>query len=716
MSRIKRVLKQTVTGYIPDGSGNSSPPPLLNQIKDEPLKQEKAQEPVPFALTEGERAGERIMSQEVSKMPEEEHDEKELEDDDDEKPDCFGGLDGEGGYEDDDSRCKHCDLAEECQSESPDEGETEEPDAEEPLKPQRVKEAGPSKVESSDKPDKFTITKMVKVKTTREDGSIFMKTIPKTVGDVFTGEPPGKDDIEAILVPQYGGGEYSVINQTSKKVVKRYKFDGPARDPDEPVAEVAPQLTPISTAFQGLAAQPVQQTPQQPGVPPQPQQNPAMEKIQAALGLGSMKAVDQLTAMAAKYAEENDMDKFNRVMDALTQAMTGQKQTNSSDRLTDMMIDDRKMMMQMLLEKGKGKESSSSDIVRETMSTMKEMFGLAKEFAPQGEDTGVAMVREVSGVVKDSLKDVTDTVIQVTGSRPLKQVEEPAPEKVVYKCERCGHVVDPRFAVCPYCGVKFTGAVSTPKAQPPVVIGQTAPIETFRKPIPPLPPEVKERMDYLKRVAVFIQESHDPVVKGSALFKAAGPEEKVALLFTANFGYGNIMKLAQPWRHSNEIPEGDAIFKVIESANGRLWINKFFGSIRETAREDGFILDQGTIDHYLAEINKYSVVKFSFRPKPGPEGPASATAPPELKQVKGKTVAMSECPVCHESVPTLELQDHLFKKHPPIKITNPRAIAAIQRGAAVLPRGREESVMLPPPNSPETTAPNGNGSEEEDGT
>ena len=51
MSRVKRVLRHAVTGYIPQGTGNSAPLPLLDQIKTESkpevtelLKQEKPQE------------------------------------------------------------------------------------------------------------------------------------------------------------------------------------------------------------------------------------------------------------------------------------------------------------------------------------------------------------------------------------------------------------------------------------------------------------------------------------------------------------------------------------------------------------------------------------------------------------------------------------------------------------------------------------------------
>lgn len=84
------------------------------------------------------------------------------------------------------------------------------------------------------KSEKFTVVKMMKVTASREDGSFYVKLVPQTIGEVYVGEPPGKDDIEAILVPQYGGGEYSVINQTTKKVHKRFKFDGPPKDPEAP--------------------------------------------------------------------------------------------------------------------------------------------------------------------------------------------------------------------------------------------------------------------------------------------------------------------------------------------------------------------------------------------------------------------------------------------------------------------------------------------------
>jgi len=68
MSRFKRVLRQAVTGYIPNGTTNGVPHPPLNQIKihtksevTEPPKQEE--------------------SQELSMMP------------DEAQPDCYGDLD-----------------------------------------------------------------------------------------------------------------------------------------------------------------------------------------------------------------------------------------------------------------------------------------------------------------------------------------------------------------------------------------------------------------------------------------------------------------------------------------------------------------------------------------------------------------------------------------------------------------------------------------------
>jgi len=670
MSRVKRVLKRAVTGYIPNGPVNSIPRPPLNQIKieaksevTEPLKQE--------------------ITQELSKMPEEEHDEQELEDDDNRKPECFRDFDDTGGYDADDDECKNCDFADDCQSGSP---EKTQPDETKPDQSKvddsekRTKVVEPAS--ESEKPDKYTITKMLKMKAVREDGSFFMKTVPRGVGEVYVGEPPGKDDIEAILVPQYGGGEYSVINQSSKKVVKRYKFDGAARDPDEPVPEI-PQVAPMAALFQGV--QPQQAQPgQQPAQSAQQPGQATLDRIQWAMAQGSIKATEQLAALAEKFSETGDIEKLNLVLGSLKEIATGHRDTNSSDRLTDMLEKDRTMMMTMLLEGKKGKESSSSDIVRETMSTMKEMFSLAKEFAP-GEDTGVQMVREVSGVVKDGLKEVTDTVIQVTGSKPLKQVE---PQRYVYRCERCKAEVQPHFKACPSCGLVFKpGVITTPPPAPSI------PVETFEKPAPPLPPEVRDKMGYLRKLAAFIQYDHDAAVKGSAFFKQADPESKLMLLFTANFGYNNIMKLVAPWRTSKEIPEGEVIFRTVESPNGRLWINTFFAAIKKAAEEEKVTLDQGTIEKYLDEINLYSPIKFHFKAKQKVPTPVPALAAPTIKKVKGEEVAMSICPICDQQVPTLQYKDHLFQQHPksgqPVNSekVNQRVKAAIAQGASVLPRG-----------------------------
>lgn len=593
-----------------------------------------------------------------------------------------------------DAECKECELAKDCESETPEDADKGEPEdeAEKPKKAESEEEVA--------KPDKYTVTKMLKIKTVREDGTASIATTPKTIGETYIGEPPGKDDIEAILYPQYGGGEYIIINQTTKKVHKRYKLDGPAKDPDEPVPAVTPPQGPMAPIFQGPAVPPSQATMaavQQAG------QSPAMDRIQWAMAQGSIKAVEQLAALAEKYADIGDTEKLNVVVGALKEIATGQRQVSSSDKLTDMLEKDRTMMMTMLLEGRKGKETSSADIVKETMGTMKEMFSLAKEFAPQGEDTGVQMVREVSGVVKDGLKEVTDTVIQVTGSKPLKQVE--APQRYIYRCERCKAEVQPHFKACPSCGLVFKpGVITTPPPAPSI------PVETFEKPAPPLPSEVRDKMGYLKRLAAFIQYDHDAAVKGSAFFKQADPESKLMLLFTANFGYNNIMKLVAPWRTSKEIPEGEVIFRTVESPNGRLWINTFFAAIKRAAEDEKVTLDQGTIEKYLDEINLYSPVKFHFKAKPKVQTPVPALVAPTIKKVKGEEVGMSICPVCDQQVPTVQLKNHLFQQHPkpgqPVNSekVNQRVKAAIAQGASVLPRGAAVPQVEEP--SEERLAPN----------
>jgi len=692
MSRFKRVLKHAVTGYIPQGTKNDVPPPGLKQITEEPK------------VTVAEPLKQEI-PQELSKMPEEEHDEQELKDDDG-KPDCFANADGEGGYDEDDARCQHCDLSDDCQSEASDdddsgEEEPEEPEEskEEPKKVQKKAEPEEDSKEEKPKPDKFTIFKIMRTRVTREDGSVNFINSPRTIGETYSGEPPTKATIENVLVPLYGGGVYSIMNQSTKQVAGKYQFDGNPKDPDEPMP-ATPQQVQMGPIMQGPGTMPVGGAVQQ--AMQGQQQNPALDRIQWAMAQGSQRAVDQLAQLAEKYAETGDTEKLNVVVGALKEIATGKRESSSSDKFMEFLMADRQnqqtLLNNLILEGKKGKEASSSDIVRETMSTMKEMFSLAKEFAP-GEDTGVQMVREVSGVVKDGLKEVTDTVIQVTGSKPLKQVE--GPPRYVYKCERCKGEVQPFFKACPSCGLVFKpGVITTPPPAPASV-----PVETFEKPAPPLPAEVRDKMGYLKRLAVFIQYEHDAAVKGSAFFKQADPESRLMLLFTANFGYNNIMKLVAPWRTSKEIPEGEAIFRTVESPNGRLWINTFFGAIKNAAKEESITLDDGTIEKYLDEINRYSPVRFNYKPKPKPPTAAPAPVPPVVKKVKGEEVAVSVCPVCNKPVPTLQLKDHLFSEHPEgaakaqkVNKVNERIKAAIAKGAAVLPRtgGPVESPLEEP--------------------
>lgn len=662
--------------------------PATTEMKDA-IKSVRIEEPSKSSA-KPEEAVKQEKPQELTKMSAEEHDEQELEEEEDDESD-----DEEQDEESED----------ESDEDSEDESATEKPEKVEKVEKVDKQE----EVEKSAKPEKFTITKMMKIKAVREDGTFYMKTVPKGVGDVFVGEIPGKDYIEAILVPQYGGGEYSVINQTTKNVVKRYKFDGAAKDPDEPLPEAPQQVPPMAAIFQGMSAQPSQPGQQAAGQPLPQGGQPTLDRIQWAMAQGSIKAVEQLSQLAEKYADVGDTEKLNVVVGALKEIATGRKDATPTDRLTELLMADRQMMLSNILEGKKGKEASSSDIVRETMSTMKEMFSLAKEFAP-GEDTGVQMVREVSGVVKDGLKEVTDTVIQVTGSKPLKQVEPPGP-RYVYKCERCKAEVQPNYKACPSCGLVFRpGVITTPPPAPP----PSPPVETFEKPAPPLPPEVRDKMSYLKKLAVFIQYEHDAATKGSAFFKQVDPESKLMLLFTANFGYNNIMKLVTPWRTSKEIPEGEAIFQVVESPNGRLWINTFFAAIKKAAQEENITLDEGTIQKCLDEINQYSPIKFSYKSKPKAPPPVSAPVPPSMKKVRGEEVAMSVCPVCDEQVPTLELKDHLFRKHPPIvqkpDKVNQRVKEAIAKGASVLPRGAGPSSVEEL--SEEPLAPN----EQDDGT
>lgn len=545
-----------------------------------------------------------------------------------------------------------------------DEGETE---SEEPEGEDEDEEEGASKkaLRPDGTPEKYIVRKLLRKPQLRKDGSVYKKPVLTNLGE-YEGYIPKEKDIEANEVPLYGGGDYMVINSSSKKLVKKYNFPGDERDPDQEdntVASVGSSLgMPLSSVSQASPSGAKDADSGQVTLSP-------IDRVAMAMASGQSAAVEQLAKLAEKFAETGDTEQLSIVMNSLKEIATGRKEATAQDKLLEMMNSDRTLLLEALL-KGKGKESSSSEIVRETIGTMKDMFSMARDMLP-GEDTSVQMVKEVGGMVQNSLKEVTDTLVTVTGSKgDLGAAKEPV--EPTYRCERCKNIVQPTWKVCPNCGLVFKAGLKPAPEPPPKT-------EVFEK-SPAIPEEIKGKIGYLRRLAVMIKQNHDPVAKGRALFRFADPEEKLMLLFTAEFGYGNLMRLAQPYRASSEIPEGGAIFDIIESANGRLWITKLFKSIRETAKEDSVSLAPPVRQKFLEQLNQYSPVKFTMRPGakttlPGEkkvigkekveqvsEPPPAPEVPPE--KPKKAAVPMTTCPICDEQMPVTKLEEHLFSAHP----------------------------------------------------
>lgn len=620
------------------------------------------------------------------------------------------------------------------QEESPEstEDEQNQENEEEGTDNEEQSEDSPAQPTSRDKTNevpkegKYWLRKMVYKPTRNKEGRMFNKPVFRTL-DEFVGKPPSIDDIESLYQPLWGGGEYLVIDSSTKKLYKRYTLDGVPLDPESneaaltsskvvqaPAPVVQPQQQAPAPVYQAPA--PVYQP-----LPPAPvqinQANPqALERIQQVMASGQGKAVEQLANLADRLMASGDTENLEKVINALSEIATGKKSEKSEDKFMAFLMADRQNQQQLLnqlMMGNKTKEVSPNEVMMQTMGMVKEMMGVARELSPQGDDVNVAMVREIGGVVKDSMKEVTDTVVKVTGSGELKPEKV---EKVAYKCSRCGTTAMPNWKICPECGLRFTG-IATPSTAPEL---RDAPaIETFQPPAPPapkIPQEVMGRLSYLRNLAVFIRDEHDPIVKGSGLFKMVGPDEKVGLLFTAEFGWKNLMRMANPYRNSPDIPDREAVFKIVESEAGKEWLTAFFGSIKDTAKEEGVVLTDGDREHFLTELNKVSVVKFNFKPKPVQESPApqvskanstrivmpqtKARPEPEIKEevaqppadleveiptplkgadgkplvakvpmsASGPKTVMTTCPICGDMVLSSELKVHLFSNHPRAKV------------------------------------------------
>jgi rubrerythrin len=453
---------------------------------------------------------------------------------------------------------------------------------------------------------------------------------------------------------------------------------------------------------------------------------PALEKLQAVMASGQVKAVEALNTLADKMIECGNMEGLEKILDALTDIATGKKggkESTSSDRFMEYLLSNQKsqqdMMMGILLDKSKG----SNDAVAQSMGMFRDMLGVARELAPPGEDKEVAMAREIGDVVKDSMKEVTDTVRDVTGSGTVRK-DKPQ-KQVVYHCSRCGSEANPNWKICPECGLVFSGK-ATPSPNASAAPRGTS-VETFQPPAPKqqvgprIPPGIRDKLGLLKNVAIFIRDGHDPVAKASGAFKLAGPEQRVQLLFMAEFGYKNLMKLANAYRNSPDIPERDAVFQLVESEAGEQWLREFFKVIKETAREEMVTLTDGDREHFINQLNEVSIQKFNFKAKPAltgppmePQRPTKAQTrviePPDWKEKRMKpqetfhpvkktgvpvvdvdiptplydedgnpivaTVPMpatggkavpTTCPICGVTVMSNELKDHLFENHPKAK-------------------------------------------------
>ena len=572
------------------------------------------------------------------------------------------------------------------EGEEPEEGsEGEEPEVTEP------KDAEPVERGEGDS-QQYMVKKLLKKPQMRKDGSTYRKSV-FSVLETYVGVVPLKPDIEASVVPLYGGGVYMVIDGKTKKLVKKYEFEGEPMDPDQDDALVAPPPSGVVSGTD-LAAQVASAVS---GAPLAPVPLTPIDKVSMALASGQSRAVEQLAKLAEKFAETGDAEQLGIVMNSLKEIATGKKETTMQDKLMEMMTADRTLLLESVL-KGRGKETSQTDVVRETIGTMKDMFSMARDMMP-GDDTSVQMARELGGIVQNSMKDVTDTIVTVTGSKgDLTDEEEPT--EPTYRCERCKNIVQPTWKVCPNCGLVFKAGLKAAPEAPPAT-------EVFDKPAMPIPPEIKGKLGYLRKLAVMIKQKHDPVKKGSAFFNAASADERLMLLFTAEFGYANLMRLAKPYKDSPEIAEGEAIFKIIESGNGKLWIEKLFRSIREAAKEDRVSLTPALRAKFLMQLNDYSPVKFAMKAGAKTTIPGEKTGlltqekveqvadeaevPDEASETsqepkKTKKPGMAICPVCDAEVSVTELKDHLFTEHPrkPTTAKKPTGVHPLAKGAASL--------------------------------
>jgi hypothetical protein len=301
-------------------------------------------------------------------------------------------------------------------------------------------------------------------------------------------------------------------------------------------------------------------------------------------------------------------------------------------------------LFKLQLEGGKGKSK---------LSELKELTEIVKNLMPdqpEGKTEAVQMAEVMERSVHDTVMEVKDTALRVSGSK--NQADK------MGKCPSCAKIIPMDSLYCNYCGLAFKQKIveeaeeedegeakerqraeqekqrradiarravggKKPPQRPPPAQPTPQPTPQAAKPAAPAPTPVAptpaqapqpagpsitpdERaaiLHNLKRLANFIAAKDEPILKTQALFKVGDIDDRKHGLFLAIVGRERL--LAAGMRLIKEHPEladFQHYVELCDSADGRVWIDTSFEEVKRQAKLSGIMLKKEEAAELLDKV------------------------------------------------------------------------------------------------------------------
>jgi hypothetical protein len=232
----------------------------------------------------------------------------------------------------------------------------------------------------------------------------------------------------------------------------------------------------------------------------------------------------------------------------------------------------------------------------------------------RGSNESVEMARIVVGGVNKVTEELKDTVLTATGKRQSADK--------IGKCPNCGKLVPADSALCPYCGARFTAQSAPPASsqnpEPPIQDRQRqerkelAEAMTMPTALPPpgahngvqamlASPEetMPDVLKNVKRLANFIADKDDPVVKADALWKIGNTDDRKQVVFMVLLGPDRIFYLAD--RMITKYPEYQKYYDICTSTDGQAWIGALLEEFAKLARDSQFKLTRAEVEKMMTD-------------------------------------------------------------------------------------------------------------------